>query len=149
MLESVIFPLLNTSSYWRHRALVCLPNIDSRDCLRRLGLTEKEMEDVITKAELRNTNYSLRAELMESSNARPRPDYKEDYRRMISLLLGSLHVFYHSQSYSKSKTVAETSRTLTGGAPLTLPTDLPDKIVQFEKLRTLGDIKRSFIKTSS
>ena len=80
-------------------------------------------------------------ELEESRNERLRPDYREDYKRLISLLLGSLHLSYQSQSRSRSKSVEETSRRLTKGAKLSVPADLPD-CVQFGGFQSLGDIKR-------
>ena len=42
--REVIFPLLDLSPTWKHRGLICLPNIDSKDELRRRRFNEEEIE---------------------------------------------------------------------------------------------------------
>ena len=103
------------------------------------------MKDVITKAELEDENFSLMRELeYEIDQNKPKLDTKNDYKRLISLLLGSLHLFYHDQSFNRSHHVKETTNRLVNKASLSDPLELPEKIVQFEELKSkpLGDIKR-------
>ena len=99
---------------------------------------------MITKAELEDENFSLMRELeYEVDHNKPKLDYKNDYKRLISLLLGSLHLFY-DQSFNRSDHVKETTNRLVRKASLSDPLELPEKIVQFEELKSkpLGDIKR-------
>ena len=100
---------------------------------------------MITKAELEDENFSLMRELEnELYHNKPKLETKNDYKRLISLLLGGLHLFYHDQSFNRSDHVKETTNRLIRKASLSDRLELPEKIVKFDELKSkpLGDIKR-------
>ena len=70
-------------------------------------------------------------------------DYTADYKKLISLLLGSLYVSFQSQTFSNSDHIKKTSKRLTGGASQAAAA-FPDQPVQFTELKSkpLGDIMR-------
>ena len=71
-------------------------------------------------------------------------DYTADYKKLISLLLGSLYVSFQSQTFSNSDHIKKTSKRLTGGASQVDTAEFPNQPVQFPELKSkpLGDIKR-------
>ena len=71
-------------------------------------------------------------------------DLTDDYKKLISLLLGSLYVNFQSQTFINSDHIKKTSKRLTGGASQVDRAEFPDQLVQFTELksRALGDIKR-------
>ena len=71
-------------------------------------------------------------------------DYTADYKKLISLLLGSLYVSFQSQSFSNSDHIKKTTKRLTGGTSQVDTAEFPDHPVQFGDLKSkpLGDIKR-------
>ena len=71
-------------------------------------------------------------------------DYTADYKKLISLLLGSLYVNFQSQTFSNSDHIKRTFKRLTGGASQVDRAEFPDQPVQFKELksRSLGNIKR-------
>ena len=71
-------------------------------------------------------------------------DHTDDYKKLISLLLGSLYVSFQSQTFSNSDHIKKTSKRLTGGASQVDRAEFPDQPVQFTELKSkaLGDIKR-------
>ena len=73
-------------------------------------------------------------------NKRIKLDYTADYKKLISLLLGSLYVSFKSQTFSNSDHV---KKRLVGEASQATAA-LPDQPVQFAELKSkpLGDIKR-------
>ena len=70
-------------------------------------------------------------------------DYTADYKKLISLLLGSLYVSFQSQTFSNSDHIKRTFKRLTGGASQ-VTAEFPVQPVQFAELKSkaLGDIKR-------
>ena len=71
-------------------------------------------------------------------------DHTGDYKKLISLLLGSLYVSFQSQTFSNSDHIKKTSKRLTGGASQADTAEFPNQPVQFPELKSkpLGDIKR-------
>ena len=74
-------------------------------------------------------------------------DHTADYKKLISLLLGSLYVSFQSQTFSNSDHTKKTTKRLTGGSGGASQVDtaeFPDQPVQFTELKSkpLGDIKR-------
>ena len=71
-------------------------------------------------------------------------DYTADYKKLISLLLGSLYVSFQSQTFSHSDHIKKTFMRLTGEASQLNTAVFPDQPVQFTELKAkpLGDIKR-------
>ena len=71
-------------------------------------------------------------------------DYTADYKKLISLLLGSLYVSFQSQTFSNSDHIKKTSKRLTGGASQVDTAEFPNQPVQFPELKSkpLGDIMR-------
>ena len=71
-------------------------------------------------------------------------DHTDDYKKLISLLLGSLYVNFQSQTFSNSDHIKKTFKRLTGGASQVDRAEFPDQPVQFTELKSkaLGDIKR-------
>ena len=72
-------------------------------------------------------------------------DLTDDYKKLISLLLGSLYVSFQSQTFSTIDHIKKTSKRLTGGASQVDAAEFPDQPVQFPELKSksLGDIKRN------
>ena len=68
-------------------------------------------------------------------------DHTEDYKKLISLLLGSLYVSFQSQTFTHSR---KTFERLIGNASQASAAAFPDQPVQFLELKSkpLGDIKR-------
>ena len=166
MFSSIVFPLAEMSSTWSHRGLIFLPNIENRGDLRHHGITEEEikvindhwekyqilkyfMQNIITKTELEDENYSLLMEVFSDNQDDPerkkiKLDFTADYKKLISLLLGSLYVNFQSQTFSNSDHIKKTFKRLTGGASQVDRAEFPDQPVQFTELKSkaLGDIKR-------
>ena len=166
MLSSIIFPLAEMSSTWSHRGLICLPNIENRGDLRHHGITEEEikvindqweknkvlkyfMQNIITKRELEDENFSLLREVFSDNHDDPerkkiKLESTAEYKKLISLLLGSLYVNFQSQTFSHTDHIEKTSKRLTGGASQVDRAEFPDQPVQFTELKSkaLGDIKR-------
>ena len=104
-------------------------------------------QKIITKTELEDESYSLKTVLQQNVEESPQSrklDYTEDYKKLISLLLGSLYVSFQSQTFSKSENIRELSKRLTEGASLLDKIEFPNKPVQFSDLKSkaLGDITR-------
>ena len=68
-------------------------------------------------------------------------DHTDDYKKLISLLLGSLYVSFQSQTFSNSDHI---KKRLVGEASQVDTAEFPDQPVQFPELKSkaLGDIKR-------
>ena len=166
MFSSIVFPLAEMSSTWSHRGLIFLPNIENRGDLRHHGITEEEIkvindqweknkileyliQIIITKRELEDENYSLLREVFSDNQVDPerkkiKLDFTADYKKLISLLLGSLYVSFQSQTFSNSDHIKKTTKRLTGGASQVVRAEFPEQPVQFTELmsKALGDIKR-------
>ena len=104
------------------------------------------LQNIITKRELEDENYSLMTEVNEDNpdSKKIKLDYTADYKKLISLLLGSLYVNFQSQTFSNSDHIKRTFKRLTGGASQVDRAEFPDQPVQFTELKSkaLGDIKR-------
>ena len=107
------------------------------------------MQIIITKRELEDENYSLLTEVFSNNEVDPdrkkiKLDYTADYKKLISLLLGSLYVNFQSQTFSNSDHIKRTFKRLTGGASQVDRAEFPDQPVQFTELKSkaLGDIQR-------
>ena len=106
------------------------------------------LQNIITKRELEDENYSLMTEVFcnneDDSYGKIKLDYTADYKKLISLLLGSLYVNFQSQTFSNSDHIKRTFKRLTGGASQVDRAEFPDQPVQFPELKSkpLGDIKR-------
>ena len=107
------------------------------------------IQNIITKRELEDENYSLMSEVFSNNEDDPdrkkiKLDYTADYKKLISLLLGSLYVNFQSQTFSNSDHIKRTFKRLTGGASQVDRAEFPDQPVQFTELKSkpLGDIKR-------
>ena len=106
------------------------------------------LQNIITKRELEDENYSLLTEVFSINEDDPdckriKLDNTADYKKLISLLLGSLYVNFQSQTFSNSDHIKKTFKRLTGEASQAAAA-LPDQPVQFPELKSkpLGDIKR-------
>ena len=107
------------------------------------------IQNIITKRELEDENYSLLTEVFSNNEDDPdskkiKLDYTADYKKLISLLLGSLYVNFQSQTFSNSDHIKKTFKRLTGGASQVDRAEFPEQPVQFTELmsKALGDIKR-------
>ena len=73
-------------------------------------------------------------------------DLTDDYKKLISLLLGSLYVSFQSQTLTNSGKTFErlVGKKKTGEASEAVAATFPDQAVQFTELKSkpLGDIKR-------
>ena len=106
-------------------------------------------QNIITKRELEDENYSLLTEVFRNNEDVPESkkiklDHTADYKNLISLLLGSLYVSFQSQTFSNSDHIKKTSKRLTGGASQVDTAEFPNQPVQFPELKSkpLGDIMR-------
>ena len=106
------------------------------------------IQNIITKRELEDENYSLLTEVFSNNEDDPerkiKLDYTADYKKLISLQLGSLYVNFQSQTLRILDHIKKTSKRLTGGASQVDRAEFPDQPVQFTELKykALGDIKR-------
>ena len=113
------------------------------------NIDKYSFQNIITKSELEDENYSLLTEVFRNNEDDPdskkiKLDHTADYKKLISLLLGSLYVSFQSQTFSNSDHIKKTSKRLTGGASQLDTAEFPDQPVQFPELKSkpLGDIKR-------
>ena len=113
------------------------------------NIVKYSFQNIITKRELEDENYSLLTEVFRNDEDDPESkkiklDHTADYKKLISLLLGSLYVSFQSQTFSNSDHIKKTSKRLTGGASQVDTAEFPDQPVQFTELKSkpLGDIKR-------
>ena len=116
------------------------------------NIDKYSFQNIITKRELEDENYSLLTEVFRNNEEDPdskkiKLDHTADYKKLISLLLGSLYVSFQSQTFSNSDHIKKTSKRLTGGSGGASQVDtaeFPDQPVQFTELKSkpLGDIKR-------
>ena len=95
-------------------------------------------------------NFSLLTEVSSKNEDDPyrkkiKLDHTDDYKRLISLLLGSLYVSFQSQTFSAADHIKKTSKRLTGGASQVDAAEFSDQPVRFTELKSkfLGDIKRN------
>ena len=105
------------------------------------------VQNIITKRELEDEKYSLLTEYLSNNENSPEKiklDHTADYKKLISLLLGSLYVSFQSQTFSNSDHIKKTFKRLTGEASQLDTAEFPDQSVQFTELKSksLGDIKR-------
>ena len=113
------------------------------------NIDKYSFQNIITKRELEDENYSLLTEVFRNNEDDPdskkiKLDHTADYKKLISLLLGSLYVSFQSQTFSNSDHIKKTSKRLTGGASQVDTAEFPDQPVQFPELKSkpLGDIMR-------
>ena len=113
------------------------------------NIDKYSFQNIITKRELEDENYSLLTEVFRNNEDDPdskkiKLDHTADYKKLISLLLGSLYVSFQSQTFSNSDHIKKTSKRLTGGASQVDTAEFPDQPVQFTELKSkpLGDIMR-------
>ena len=112
-------------------------------------------QNIITKKELEDNSFSLMKEVRSSDDQEPgskkkKQDYTDDYKKLISLMVGCQYVSFLPQTseitfQSKSEKTKETMKRLIGSATtLTTPAELPDKCVRLSDLRDdpAGDVKR-------
>ena len=114
------------------------------------NIDKYSFQNIITKRELEDENYSLLTEVFRNNEDDPdskkiKLDHTADYKKLISLLLGSLYVSFQSQTFSNSDHIKKTSKRLTGGASQVDTAEFPDQPVQFTELKSkaLGDIMRN------
>ena len=166
----VISPLAGLSTTWTYRGLICLPNIDSRECLLQKGFSGPDIkvntlhgdfilkqirQDVITKKELEDESYSLMSEVSRSYDEEPRSkkekvDNSDDYKKLISLLVGCQYVSFLPQTSElrfkcKSEKVKETTERVAGTSQTSAgPTEFPVEPVRLSDLpgKPAGDIRR-------
>ena len=113
------------------------------------------MQNIITKRELEDENYSLLTEVFSDNQDDPerkkiKLDFTAEYKKLISLLLGSLYVSFQSQTFTHSgktfeRLVGKTpKKKSTGEASQADAAAFPGQPVQFPELKSkpLGDIKR-------
>ena len=111
------------------------------------NIDKYSFQNIITKRELEDENYSLLTEYLseinENSPEKIKLDYTADYKKLISLLLGSLYVSFQSQTFSNSDHIKKTSKRLVGEASQAVAA-FPDQPIQFPELKSkaLGDLKR-------
>ena len=107
------------------------------------------IQNIITKRELEDEIYSLLTEVFRNNEDDPESkkiklDHTADYKKLISLLLGSLYVSFQSQTFSNSDHIKKTLKRLTGEASQAAAA-FPGQPVQFTELKSkaLGDIIRN------
>ena len=109
------------------------------------------MQNIITKRELEDKNFSLLMEVFSDNQDDPerkkiKLDSTADYKKLISLLLGSLYVSFQSQTLTNSGKTFERliGKGSTGEASKAAAAAFPNLPVQFPELKfkPLGDIKR-------
>ena len=94
-------------------------------------------QNIITKQELEDENYSLMTEVTNTPDSkRIKLDYTADYKKLISLLLGSLYVNFQSQTFSNADHIKKTSKRLTGGASQIDTAEFPVELVLFTELKS-------------
>ena len=116
--------------------------------------TKLIFQNIITKKELVDKSYSLMKEVRSSDDEEPaskkkKPDYTNDYKKLISLMVGCQYVSFQPQTseisfQSKSDKNVETLTRLVGGATLNDPAEFPGGPVPLTELQNkpLGDIRR-------
>ena len=115
--------------------------------------TKLIFKNIITKKELEDKSYSLMKEVRSSDDEEPaskkkKPDYTDDYKKLISLMVGCQYVSFQPQNsisfQSKSDKNVETLTRLVGGATMNDPAEFPGGPVPLTELQNkpLGDIKR-------
>ena len=99
---------------------------------------------------MEDEKYSLLTEVSSKNEDDPdskkiKLDLTDDYKKLISLLLGSLYVSFQSQTFSNSDHIKTTSKRLMGGASQVDVAEFPEQTVLFPELKSkaLGDIKRN------
>ena len=114
-------------------------------------LLKQIRQNIITKKELEDESYNLMGKVSNSDDEEPhrkkkKPDYTDDYKRLISLMMGSHYVSFQSQTseisfQSNSEKIKETTKRVTGP---TAPTEFPDEPVTLSDLpgKPAGDIRR-------
>merc|ERR1712110_347495 len=106
-----------------------------------MGITEEEIKNIITKRELEDENYSLLRKVFRNNEEDPenkkiKLDHTADYKKLISLLLGSLYVSFQSQTFRKSDHIKKTFKRLTGEASQVDTAEFPEQPVQFSELKS-------------
>ena len=86
----------------------------------------------------------------ECSSKKKKVDYSDDYKKLISLMVGTPYVSFQPQTseisfQSNSEKIKETTKRVTGPtAPTAAPTEFPDEPVTLSDLpgKPAGDIRR-------
>ena len=96
-------------------------------------LHKQILQNIITKKELEDESYNLMRKVSNSDDEEPqrkkkKPDYSDDYKKLISLMVGSYYVSFQPQTseisfQSNSEKIKETTKRVTGPtAPTAAPT---------------------------
>ena len=171
MMNSVIFPLAHCGA-WRHDAMFCFPQIDSREVFAdKLHLADTELkvgvkylgkcsyklmlnvlsrlQRIITKTELEDENWTIHKSFSSPSGGGGQGG--ESYKRLASLMLGSQFVNFLSQSYSLQEKISRDRIRIIGdgGSGERTPL-LPGRPVKFPELRgkPLGHISSILFNTN-
>ena len=104
---------------------------------------------------MKDESYNLMREVSSSSDEEPhskkkKVDNSADYKKLISLMVGSQYVSFQPQTseisfQSNSEKIKETTKRVTGPtAPTAAPTEFPDEPVTLSDLpgKPAGDIRR-------
>ena len=111
LFDKILHPLVHLLSDWRHVGLVCLPNIQSRDQLPKGDKKVVEMcqcerknililleQIVLTEEEINDQACHWLSDILKEEEEdivdRDGDERSEDYKNLISLLLGSHHAHY-------------------------------------------------------
>ena len=118
-------------------------------------LLKQILQKIITKKELEDESFNLMSKVSNSDDEEPhrkkkKPDYSDDYKKMISLMVGSHYVSFQPQTseisfQSKSEKIRQTTQRLIGlEETSTAKKELPEEIVTLSDLpgEPAGDIKR-------
>ena len=118
-------------------------------------LLKQILQNIITKKELEDESYNLMGKVSNSDDEEPhrkkkKPDYLDDYKKMISLMVGSHYVSFQPQTseisfQSKSEKIHETTKRVTGPTQSSAAqTEFPDEPVRLSDLpgKPAGDIRR-------
>ena len=118
-------------------------------------LLKQILQNIITKKELEDESYNLMREVSSSPDKEPhskkkKVDYSDDYKKLISLMVGSQYVSFQPQTseisfQSNSEKIKETTERVTGPTQTSAaPTEFPDEPVRLSDLpgKPAGDIRR-------
>ena len=118
-------------------------------------LHKQILQNIITKKELEDESFNLMLKVSISDDEEPhrkkkKSDYSDDYKKLISLMVGSHYVSFQPQTseisfQSNSEKIKETTERVTGPTQTSAaPTEFPDEPVRLSDLpgKPAGDIRR-------
>jgi len=147
LFNNVLGPAAKLSPGWTKMNLLAFPSIPNRDVFKNKDFVEEPISDdflkyILTKADLERENDQWLSDLQLGTTTAA----KDEYERLLAIIIGSSHVSYNSQVFDYQKETRDAFERVAGdavgisGLPNALPDDLDLKGLQKKPLGHVQNI---------